>query len=96
MTPEQLHDALGMLPADLIAETDQLRRRPVRKVIRWKNLAAMAACFLLVLGCGLFAMDRILPAVGGGMKEAIREESMMAAPQAPAMAEPENPRLMKL
>ena len=90
MTPEQLHDALGMLPADLIAETDQLRRRPVRKVIRWKNLAAMAACFLLVLGCGLFAMDRILPAVGGGMKEAIREESMMAAPQAPAMAEPES------
>ena len=33
MTPEQLHDALGMLPADLIAETDKLRSRPVRKVL---------------------------------------------------------------
>ena len=90
MTPEQLHDALGMLPADLIAETDKLRSRPVRKVIPWKNLAAMAACFLLVLGCGLFTVNRILPAVGGGTKEAIPENSMQAAPQAPAMAEPES------
>lgn len=90
MTPEQLHDALGMLPADLIAETDKLRRAPKRTVIRWRSVAAMAACFLLVLGCGLFAADSILPALGGGTKEAMKEESMLAAPQAPAMAEPES------
>lgn len=89
MTPEQLHDALGMLPADLITETDKLRSRPVRKVILWKSIAAFAACFLLVLGCGLFAMNQLLPAVGGGSKEAATEDTMLAAPQAPAMAEPE-------
>lgn len=89
MTPEQLHDALGMLPSDLVAETDKLRSRPVRKVILWKSIAAFAACFLLVLGCGLFAMNQLLPAVGGGSKEAAKEDAMLAAPQAPAMAEPE-------
>lgn len=84
MTPEQLHDALGMLPADLIAEADRLRSRPIRKVIYWRSFAAAAACFLLVLGCGLFVLDR------GGMKGAVTEDLAMAAPQAPAMAEPES------
>ena len=85
MTPEQLHDALGMLPADLIAETDKLRSRPVQKVIPWKNFAAMAACFLLIVGCGLFAMNS-LPSFDG-TKEAAREDAMMAAPAAPAPME---------
>ena len=89
MTPEQLHDALGMLPTDLITETDKLRSRPAPKVIRFRSILAAAACFLLVLGCGLFAMDSILP-TGGSTKEAMKEESMLAAPQAPAMAEPES------
>ena len=89
MTPEQLHDALGMLPSDLVAETDKLRSRPTQKVIRFRSILAAAACFLLVLGCGLFAMDSILP-TGGSTKEALKEESMLAAPQAPAMAEPES------
>ena len=90
MTPEQLHDALGMLPADLVAETDRLRSRPPRKVIYWRSFAAAAACFLLVLGCGLFAMNRLPAAFDIAIKEAMLEESVLAAPQAPAMAEPES------
>lgn len=91
MTPEQLHDALGMLPGDLIAETDRLRSRPPRKVIRFRSVIAAAACFLLVLGCGLFAMDSILPVAGGGTKEAMKNESMLAAQAAPApMERPES------
>ena len=89
MTPEQLHDALGMLPADLIAETDKLRNRPVRKVLYWKKTLAAAACFLLIVGCGLFAMNSILPA-GVGNKAVITEEAMLAAPMAPAMDDSAN------
>lgn len=88
MTPEQLHDALGMLPSDLIAETDRLRSRPPRKVIHFRGMIAAAACFLLVLGCGLFAMNS-LPSFDG-TKEAMKEESMMAAPMAPAMDDSAN------
>lgn len=88
MNPEQLHDALGMLPADLIAETDKLRSRPVRKVLYWKKTLAAAACFLLVLGCSLFALIR-LP-LDSGKKEAMRQESMLAAPMEPAMDDSAN------
>lgn len=50
MTVEQLHDAIGLLPADLLAETDQLRTAPrPRKTVLWKPLLAMAACLTLVL-----------------------------------------------
>ena len=85
MTPEQLHDALGMLPADLISETDKLRSRPVRKVLYWKKTLTAAACFLLIVGCGLFAMNS-LPSFDG-TKEAAREDAMIAAPAAPAPME---------
>lgn len=48
MTGEQLHDALTLLPADLIAQADEARCRK-SNVIRWKQLAAMAACFALLI-----------------------------------------------
>ena len=53
MTAEQLHDAIGLLPAELVAEADALRQsRPLRRG-HWKRYAAMAACFILVLGCAM-------------------------------------------
>ena len=53
MTAEQLHDAIGLLPAELVAEADTLRQsRPLRRG-HWKRYAAMAACFILVLGCAM-------------------------------------------
>lgn len=48
MTGEQLHDALTLLPGDLIAQADEARSRKP-SVIRWKQLAAMAACFALLI-----------------------------------------------
>lgn len=48
MTSEQFHDALTLLPEDLVARADSLRHRP-SKVIRWKRYAALAACFAVLL-----------------------------------------------
>lgn len=50
MTVEQLHDAIGLLPADLLAETDKVRQgpRPSKRML-WKPMLAMAACLALVL-----------------------------------------------
>lgn len=53
MNAEQFHDALTLLPADLVAEADESRRHPKSR-LPWKPLAALAACFLLVLGMGWF------------------------------------------
>ena len=78
MTAEQLHDALGLLPSDLIEEADALRHNPRKKPIPFRRLTALAAAFVLVLGCGLFAMKSKLLAIG--RKEAAMD---MAAPQAP-------------
>ena len=48
MTGEQFHDALTLLPADLIAQADKIRcHKP--KIIPWKRYAALAACFAVVL-----------------------------------------------
>lgn len=53
MTVEDLHDALTLLPGELVAEADKRRnRRP--SVIVWRRWAAMAACLVLILSCGLF------------------------------------------
>lgn len=57
MTAEKFHDALTLLPADLIAEADQKRSGKPRR-IHWKGFTAMAACFALVLwgSLGLFQL----------------------------------------
>lgn len=44
---EQLHDALTLLPEDLLTPVDALRRK---KRIVWKPVAALAACMALVVG----------------------------------------------
>ena len=76
MTAEKLHDAISLLPADLVAEADRLRRGKPR-VILWKRYAAMAACFALVLGCGMFAMSVFAPK---GATETAMEAPAAAAP----------------
>lgn len=52
MTSEKLHDALNLLPADLIAGTDALRTKPKQHQVRWQRWAAMAACLAVVLLAG--------------------------------------------
>ena len=83
MTAETLHDAIGLLPADLVAEADRIRTRK-QKLIPWKRYAALAACFALVLSCGLFAMEFLAP---GGATEAALQAPAAAAPLAPATDE---------
>lgn len=81
MTAEKLHDALTLLPADLIAETDEMRcRKP--KIIQWKRYAAMAASLAFVLFCGALLSGRLLPRMGSMKTE------QAACEMAPAEAAP--------
>ena len=83
MTAETLQDAIGLLPADLVAEADLIRSRKA-KIIPWKRYAAMAACFVLTLSCGLFAMKLFAPK---GATEAALQAPAAAAPLAPVADE---------
>lgn len=76
MTADQLHDAIGLLPSDLISEADK-KRCAKPKVILWKRYTTMVACFVLVLGCSLFAMEVFAPK---GTYEAAMEAPAAAAP----------------
>lgn len=100
MTAEKLHDALNLLPSDLITATDQLRTAPRAKVIPWKRLLPAAACFVLLMGIGFLVRhempDHIMmkqaapeaPAAMAPMPESMEITSDAAAPQAPAIDEP--------
>ena len=100
MTAEKLHDALNLLPSDLITATDQLRTAPRIKVIPWKRLLPAAACFALLMGMGLLARYEMLghimvkqaapeaPAAMAPVPESMEITSDAAVPQAPAMDEP--------
>ena len=80
MTAEKLHDALSLLPADLITETDKLRTNPRPKVIAWKRVLPMAACFALLLSCGVFWSMR----QSGGKSAPMEMMMQEAAAEAPA------------
>ena len=86
MTAEKLHDAITLLPADLIAQADQKRSTP-HPPLRWQRLTAMAACFTLICFSGLWCVSRLRM----GAKEAAYDTAMApTAAQAPAeAAEPE-------
>ena len=87
MTAEQLHDAIGLLPADLVTEADALRQsRPLRRS-HWKHYAAMAACFALVLGCALtvrLGMTGKMSRTDAVMEAAPAEIPALQAPEAEA------------
>ena len=72
MTPDHIHDALTLLPSDLIAEADK-KRQGAPKIIVWKRFAAMAACFALVLGCSWYALTLF----GGSVTEQAAAEVPM-------------------
>lgn len=90
MTAEKLHDALSLLPSDLITATDKVRTQPRATVIHWRRWVSMAACIVLILGCSMVFAKKILPGMGGRMETAIEYESavMDCAPEAPAAAAP--------
>lgn len=95
MTVEQLHDAIGLLPGDLLAETDRLRQAPrPKKTVLWKPVLAMAACLALVL-TGWFWWFQPKGSTGGTADAAFLQaapaagapENGAAAEEAPAQAE---------
>lgn len=80
MTVHDLHDALNLLPGDLITAADRLRTVPKTKVISWQRWVAKAAVLALVLGAGLVFRHRILPGVGGLKMENAAEAPAAMAP----------------
>ena len=77
---EQLHDALTLLPEDLIAPVDALRRK---KRFRWQPIAALAACACIVAGLWLFAPGAASTANDGAnvdLSDRITAESTTAEP----------------
>lgn len=90
MTPEKLHEAIGLLPSDLVAEADRQRTQLPKRKPQIKHFAAMAACFAVILACGLFLSTL---GMGGSSKGAPMEmaaEAPAAAAPTPSMAQPES------
>lgn len=101
MTVHDLHDALNLLPSDLITAADQVRTAPKTKVIYWKRMLPIAACFVLLVGLGLMLRGEGLlghmmktesvpeaPAAMAPVPESQKVTADAAAPEAPAMDEP--------
>ena len=92
MTAEKLHDAITLLPADLIAEADVFRtQKAATRPIPWSRYLAMAACFAVVLSCSLFAAQLFAPkgATESAMQDAAEADQMFS------MLMGENPELRR-
>lgn len=88
MTVEILHDALNLLPGDLVTATDKLRTAPKTRAVPWKRLLPVAACFVLLFGLGM-VIRKELPDHIMMQKDAAAEAPAAAAPMAPAPMEQE-------
>lgn len=54
MTAEKFHDALTLLPLDLVAEADRARQSPRKRRRHWGHYCALAASLTVVMLCGWF------------------------------------------
>lgn len=77
MTAEQFHDALSLLPMELVEEADRCRQQPKKRDIPWSRYAGLAACLVLLLGCSWLVHGMFH--AGGKSAEAILTDE--AAPQ---------------
>ena len=105
MTVHDLHDALNMLPSDLITAADRVRTGSKAKVIYWKRMIPVAACFVLLIGLGLVLRGEDMlghvmktesapeaPAAMAPVPESQKVTADAAAPELPAdIAVPESP-----
>lgn len=82
MTSEKLHDALNLLPADLVAETDALRTKPKKPQVHWQRWAAMAACLAVVLLAGTL-FSRLFGRMGSSKTTAAVDQFQMFVAEAP-------------
>lgn len=74
MNPELIHDALTLLPPDLVQQTDLLRSKSGKRTVRWLPIVSAAACLVLVTGSVLLLQS--------GVRKSAPTE---AAAEAPAM-----------
>ena len=82
MTSEKLHDALSLLPADLVAETDALRTQAKKPQVHWQRWAAMAACLAVVLLAGTL-FSRLFGRMGSSKTTAAVDQFQMFVAEAP-------------
>ena len=103
MTAEQFHDALTLLPEDLVARADDYRSRKP-KVIPLKRYAALAACFAVLLASAVYvsslrqktAVTEMAAAVPFDVMEdaeAVEEAPRMEAAAVPSCPMVETPSL---
>jgi len=92
MKAEELLDAIGLLPADLIAAADKCRTDTTPRIIRWRQWISVAACLVLLLSAGLVFRREILPGMGG-KSEAAPQMSMEMASAADVPAEKTDERM---
>lgn len=84
MTGEQFHDALTLLPEDLIARADAVRSRKP-KIIHWQRYASLAACCALLVLCGALYESRSAKSTSPEMVSAFRDaDSAQRTDEAPA------------
>lgn len=84
MTSEQFHDALTLLPEDLVARADEFRSRKP-KVIPLKRYAALAACFAVLLCSAAFYSHLQQDCAPAAAPFAANQEEAADAAEAPRM-----------
>ena len=93
MNPELIHDALNLLPADLLHQTDLLRKKSNRRSVRFLPIVSAAACFVMVVGAFMLLQPGIQK---NAPSEAAAQEApamMQAAPLAPETLYDETPAM---
>lgn len=90
MNPEMIHDALTLLPNDLLLNVEKLRSAPRKARMAWRRMAALAACFALLiyggflLRSGFLSRNTAKSTAAAPQAEAPAESPAAAAPEAPA------------
>ena len=91
MTAEQFHDAVSLLPMELVEEVDRRRRVPGKKPIPWGKYMSLAACLVLLLGC-TWVVNGMFHAGSKATESALQEDrdtGAIAADEAAPMEAPE-------
>ena len=89
MTVHDLHDALNLLPSDLITAADRIRTVPKVRVIPWRKWMAIAAILALTIGTTMIFSREMYPYMSDAKLESAAQAPAAAAPMAPLPAEKE-------
>lgn len=89
MTVHDLHDALNLLPSDLITAADRIRTVQKVRVIPWRKWMAMAAILALTIGTTMIFSREMYPYMSDAKLESTAQAPAAAAPMTPLPAEKE-------